>query len=619
MSARTLLPVLLALAVADNALSAATKQPNVLWLTCEDMSCNLGCYGDPDAVTPHLDALAKQGVRYTHAFTVAGVCAPSRSCLITGLYPTTLGSHYMRCQARLPAEVRCFSEHLRKAGYYCTNNAKQDYNFRTPPGSWDESSNKAHFCHRKPGQPFFAVFNNLVTHESQNRAPKARYQKLTARLTAKERHDPAKIAIPPYHPDTPETRGDWAQHMDLVTVMDRWIGDHLAALEKAGVADDTVVFFFSDHGVGLPRGKRWVYDAGMRVPLLIRFGKNVAHLAPAAPGSVSDRLVSFVDFGPSVLGLCGVKVPAVMQGVPFLGKRAGKPREAVYGIRDRMDERNDCTRAVRDARYKYIRNYQAWKPWAQHLEYMELMPMMQAWRRLAAGGKLKGGAALWMRSEKPFEELYDTQADPHELINLAGKPEHEATLARLRKLHLSWQRDTRDLGLMPEAEVWARCRDRTPFALGQDGKAFPREKLLAAAEMLGDKEPLEKLLKLTGDEDSAVRWWGVTGLGVRGGKSPAALAALTKALKDPSAVVRVAAADGLRRLGRHDAALPVLVAALVDENPWVRHEAALGIDEMGTKAAPAREALKRAVVHDDNSYVVRVAKHTLELLRRRDR
>ncbi len=606
MSPRLLATLLILLAASP----APAKPPNVLWLTCEDTSCNLGCYGDRDAVTPHLDALARRSIRYSHAFSVAGVCAPSRSCLITGVYPTSLGSHYMRCQAPLPAAIRCFTHYLRQAGYYCTNNAKQDYNFRTPPGSWDESSNQAHWRKRKPGQPFFAVFNNLVTHESGNRAPRPRFLRMTARLKPNQRHDPAKITIPPFHPDTPETRHDWAQHMDLVTAMDLWVGDHLAELDKAGLADDTIVFFFSDHGVGLPRGKRWLYDTGMRVPLLVHFGKNVAHLAPAKSGSVSDRLVSFVDFGPTVLSLCGVKVPAVMQGVPFLGAAAGKPRDAVFGIRDRMDERNDCTRAVRDARYKYIRNYHPYKPWAQYLDYMEQMPMMSAWRRLAAAGKLTGPAALWMRPTKPFEELYDTRSDPHELVNLAGSAAHQAALARLRQRHLAWHRDTRDLGLMPEALVVERSRGRTRWDLGRDEKSFPQEKLLAAAETLQEKEPLGKLLKLIADPDAAVRWWGATGLSVRGGKSKQATEALRKALKDPTAVVRVAAADGLRRLGRHEEALPVLRAALSDSNPWVRHEAALALDEMGTKATPAKEALEKAR-KDENAYVVRVVEHTL--------
>jgi uncharacterized sulfatase len=598
---------------ANQILLAETKQPNILWLTCEDMSPNLGCYGDKDAITPNLDRFATQGVRYTHAFSVAGVCAPSRSCLITGMYPSTLGSHFMRCQATLPAGVLCYSEHLRKSGYYCTNNVKTDYNFAVPRGAWDENSRKAHWRNRKKGQPFFAIFNNTVTHESQIRTNEAAFKKNTAALTVKERHDPAKIRIPPFHPDTPEVRRDWVRHFDLITAMDRWFGEMLAQLEADRLADDTIVFFYSDHGVGLPRGKRWLYDTGMRVPLLIRFGKNVAHLAPDKPGSVSDRLVSFVDFGPTALSLAGVKPPTTMQGIPFLGAHAGKPREAVHGIRDRMDERNDCTRAVRDTRYKYIRNYHAYKPWAQTLEYMEFMPTMRAWRQLLATEKLTGPAALWMRPTKPFEELYDTQMDPYEIHNLANSPKHQDTLVRLRKLHLAWHRETRDLGLMPEAEVHARAAGRTRYELGQDNKAFPQDRLLAAAEALASKDPVPGCLKNIADGDSAIRWWGATGLGVYGGKSREARAALVKALDDPSAVVRVAAADGLRRLGPFDRVLPTLTLALTDDNPWVRHAAALVIDELGAKAAPARKALEKAT-RDDNQYVVRVVHHTLAVL-----
>ncbi|MFO0842382.1 MAG: sulfatase-like hydrolase/transferase [Gemmataceae bacterium] len=605
MTPRPLLAALALLALADTALSAGAKRPNILWLTCEDMSPNLGCFGDKAAVTPNLDRLAAHGVRYTHAFSVAGVCAPSRSCLITGMYPTTLGSHYMRCEATLPAGVLTFSEHLRHAGYFCTNNVKTDYNFAVPKGTWDQNSRTAHWRNRPKGKPFFAVFNNVVTHESQIRTTEAQFRKNTARLTAEERHDPAKVVVPPFHPDTPEVRRDWARMFDLITAMDRWVGDRLAELEKDGLADDTVVFFYSDHGVGLPRGKRWLYDTGMRVPLVVRFGKNFAHLAPDKPGSTTDRLVSFVDFGPTALSLAGVKLPANMQGVPFFGEHAGKPREAVHGIRDRMDERNDTTRAVRDQRFKYVRNYHAYKPWAQPLEYMEHMPTMKAWRALAAVGKLDGAAALWMRPTKPFEELYDTVEDPHEVCNLADSEKHRATLERLRGLHLAWYRQTRDLGLMPEALVHERSKGRTGFELGRDAKAFPQERLLAAAEAVarGDTAACRKCLS---DRDSAVRWWGATGLGVHGGGDEA----LRKALDDEAPVVRVAAADGLRRRGQDGKVLGVLTKCLKDENPWVRHAAALAIDELGAKAAPARAALA-AATKDANQYVVRVASHTL--------
>lgn len=592
-------------------LTAAEIRPHILWLTCEDMSQSLGCYGDLDAVTPNLDAFAKTAVRYTHAFSIAGVCAPSRSCLITGMYPTTIGSHYMRCKANMPPSITTFTAYLRKAGYYCTNNVKQDYNLATTPKeAWNESSNKAHWRNRGREQPFFAVFNNVVTHESQIRAAEGVYRKNTARLTAAQRHDPNKMHIPPFLPDCPETRRDWARQHDNVTAMDYWFADRLAELEKAGLADDTIVFFYSDHGVGLPRGKRWLYDTGMRIPLMVRFGKNVSHLAPAGPGTVTDRLVSFVDFGPTMLSLVGVEIPQPMQGEPFLGKSATKAREAVYGIRDRMDERNDTTRAVRERRYKYIRNYQWFRPWAQPLAYMDLMPTMQAWRVLQSRGGLTEDAKRWMAPTKPFEELYDTEADPHELRNLVDDPKYTADLERLRKRHIEWYRTTRDLGLMPEAEVEARSAGRTRFELGATAKAFDGEKLRAAAEALARRASLAEMRRLLSDDDAAVRWWGATGIGILGYREGEK--ELRSALRDRSGAVRVAAVSSLSRLGVEGTVEP-LVELLKDANPWVRHAAALALDELGERAKPAKAALESAR-KDTNEYVVRVVEHALASL-----
>jgi uncharacterized sulfatase len=591
----------------------AAKRPNILWITCEDISPNLSCYGDKDAMTPNLDKLAKEGVRYTHAFTVAGVCAPSRSCLISGLYPSSLGSHFMRCQTKLPAAVQCFTTHLREVGYYCSNNAKQDYNFVAPASAWDESSRKAHWRNRPRGKPFFSVFNLLVTHESQIRVSDAAFRKQTARLTAKERHDPARITVPPWHPDTPVVRRDWARYHDLITAMDRQVGDLLEQLAADGLAGETIVFFFSDHGVGLPRGKRWLYDSGLRVPFLARFPAAYQHLAPGKPGSATSQLVSFVDFGPTMLSLAGVRPPAIMQGVAFLGPHKGKPRAAVFGIRDRMDERTDLSRAVRDARYKFVRNYRPDLPHAQPIEYMELMPTMREWRRLSAAGKLKNGAALFMRPTKPFEELYDTQVDPHELNNLASSAGHRAVLGRMRKLHEQWMKETGDLGLLPEAEMHVRARGRAPHALTRDEKAYPQGRILEAAVAMHQPRPLPKLLEHLADGDSAVRYWAATGLGVRGAESRLAEVALRKALADASPVVRVAAARALARLGRPAAALPVLTAALKHDNEWVRHAAVEALDEMGAKARPALAALK-AATKDSNGYVVRVARHAVARL-----
>jgi uncharacterized sulfatase len=280
--------------------AAQSTRPNILWISTEDMSPDSGCYGDPYAITPNVDKLAAQGVRYTNAFATAPVCAPSRSAIITGMYPTTIGSMHMRSKAVPPAGVKAFTEYLRAAGYYCTNNSKTDYNFETPtpPGAagvaafnspppvtlWDETSNTAHWRNRTDkSQPFFAVFNIMVTHESQVRVPDNVYQRNTARLKPEQFHDPAKAVLPPYYPDTPLVRKDWARYYDNITAMDYQVADILKQLEEDGLAENTIVFFWGDHGRGLPRSKRFVYDSGLRVPLIVRWPGQIQNYHPDSP------------------------------------------------------------------------------------------------------------------------------------------------------------------------------------------------------------------------------------------------------------------------------------------------------------------------------------------------
>jgi uncharacterized sulfatase len=589
-------------------------RPNILWITCEDICPNLGCYGDRDAYSPNLDALAKEAVRFTHAFSVAGVCAPSRSCLITGLYPSSLGSHWMRCKANLPAEVKCFTEYLREVGYYCSNNSKEDYNFTTPKSAWDESSRQAHWRKRKPGQPFFSVFNILTTHESQIRAAEAAYQKHMAGLPPEAIHDPAKVAVPPFHPDTPLVRRDWARYHDLISAMDREASALLKQLADDKLADDTIVFFFSDHGVGLPRGKRWLYDTGMHVPLLVRFPAKWQKLAPGKPGTATDRLVSFVDFGPTLLSLAGVKPPEVMQGVAFLGPYAGKERDYVYGIRDRMDERYDFTRAVRDRRYKYLRNYLPHLPWAQPINYMDEMPTTRELRRLSSEGKLQGAAALWMRPTKPPEELYDCEKDPHEIHNLADSDTHREVLERLRDAHTAWVNETRDLGFLTEAEIHARCKALPPFELARKREGYDLRAIRAAADTASQgARARPQLRKLLASSDSGVRYWAVAGLLAAGKEAKPAEEELRQALKDPAPSVRLAAAEALMKLDQHEPALAVLRAGLKDENPWARLEAMLILDRLGEAARPAWDDMK-ACASDKNEYVVRVLEHARQAL-----
>ncbi|MEK7408903.1 MAG: sulfatase-like hydrolase/transferase [Acidobacteriota bacterium] len=594
--------------------AAQPHRPNILWISCEDTSPVLGCYGDRHGITPTLDRLAAQGVRYTNAYTVAGVCAPSRSGIITGMYPTTLGTHHMRCQAKLPPHVRCFPEYLREAGYYCANNVKTDYNFPPPKAAWDESSQKAHWRNRPAGRPFFAVFNFTTTHESQIRATDEQYARITARLRPDERQDPGGLAIPPYHPDTPAVRRDWARFYELVTAMDYQAAGVLSQLEQDGLAEGTIVFYWGDHGVGLPRAKRWLYDSGTRVPLIIRIPEKFRAGNQGKPGSVSDELVSFIDLAPTVLNLAGVKIPAHMQGRAFLGSNPTPPRQYVYGVRDRMDERYDTVRSVRDKRYRYIRNYVSFKPYYQHMNTPEGGPTMRELRRLHALGKLTPAAAQFMADRKPIEELYDLESDPHEVRNLAASAEHREALERLRAAHLKWMLDTRDLGLVPEPEIAEREEKYGSRyeILRQPGaeKLIPR--LRAVVEM-GERGDLPGLLGALKANDAGVRYWAATGLGNLGSGAGTAVEPLRAALKDGSASVRIAAARALRRDGE---ALAVLVREVKSEREWVRLSAAIVLDEMGEQARPARQALEEVLAdtRDQHRYAVRVANHALKRL-----
>ncbi|MFN7928070.1 MAG: sulfatase-like hydrolase/transferase [Blastocatellia bacterium] len=450
-------------------LAAQTTRPNILWISTEDISPDLRCYGDEYAVTPTLDKLASQGVRYTNAFATAPVCAPSRSAIITGMYPTTIGSMHMRSKAVPPAGVKAFTESLRAAGYYCTNNSKTDYNFEAPPAHrppdtvWDESSNTAHWRNRPDkAQPFFAVFNILVTHESQIFVSDEGYQRNIARLKPEQIHDPAKAVLPPYYPDTPVVRKDWARYADNITAMDYIVADYLKQLEADGLADNTIVFFWGDHGRCLPRSKRFVYDSGLRVPLIVRWP---GHLQP---GTTNDDLVCLFDLGPTALSLAGVPIPSNMQAQAILGPQKKAPRQFAFAHRDRMDETPDMIRSVMGKQFHYIKNFHPDRPYFQYLDYLEQIPTMKEMRRLykdhmnalAAdyGKALSPAQLLFLQPQKPPEELYDVKADPHEIHNLASDPNHQTTLKQMRAALEKWQTETKDLGFVPELELRERMR-----------------------------------------------------------------------------------------------------------------------------------------------------------------
>ncbi len=590
---------------------AAAARPNILWVSCEDTGPEIGCYGDPHAITPNIDRLAREGVRYTRAYTVAGVCAPSRSGIITGMYPTTLGSQYMRCRVALPDFVKCFPEYLRNAGYFCANNVKTDYNFDPPKTAWDELSNQAHWRNRPAGKPFFSVFNITTTHESQVRLRGAAYERVIARLKPGERRDPARLALPPYYPDTPVARRDWANYYEVVTAMDYQAGDRLKELEDAGLLEETIVFFWGDHGVGLPRAKRWLYESSTHVPLVVRIPEKFRLSGQGKPGSVDGQLVSFIDLAPTVLNLAGVPIPKHMQGRAFLGPKLDAPREYVYGGRDRMDERYDGVRMVRDRRYRYLRNYQPHKPYAQHTAYMEQGFIMRELRRLKKEGDLPAGAGLYMAGVKPVEELYDVEKDPHELDNLATSPAHQAVLKRLRAAHERWALETRDVGLIPEPELVEREKQfGTRYAmLRQPGSEVYVRRLRALVDAVNRGTNRELIERSLADPDPAFRYWAVLGL-TQSEESTRAAERVRKALEDPAPVVRIAAAAHLD----DEKALSVLIRELASDNEFARLHAAIALDELGEKARPARAALQAVLSIKDSGYVARVAEHALAQL-----
>jgi uncharacterized sulfatase len=591
----------------------AAERPNILWLSAEDINAHFGCYGDPHAITPHLDQLAREGVRYTNAFTAAGVCAPCRSTIITGMYQTTIGTMHMRSSAVMPDSIKAFPVYLRKSGYYCTNNSKKDYQFREGKDTWDTSSGKAHWENRKNSeQPFFSVFNFTGCHES-GIAGDSKYKSVTKDLSPGERQNAQDFTnLPPYYPDTPVVREDWKRNYELITAMDTWVGDHITRLKEAGLYEDTIIVYWSDHGVGLPRAKRWLYDSGTKIPLIVRIPEKWRVDGQGKPGSVDDQLISSLDFGNTTLNLAGLPAPTVTQGRAFLGKNLTPPRDYIYGARDRMDERYDIIRSVRDKRYRYIRNYEPLKPYFQYMNTPEKGATMRELRRVAKEGKMPPAMQIFMAERKPVEEFYDLQNDPHEVNNLANDPAHLEKLEDFRKVHRRWIKETRDLGLIPEPEIELREKAAgSRFGILADTSDITLPERLGKMASLASegKQALPELLVGLSDRDAAVRYWAATGIGNIGepAKAEATQAILENLKSETSTVVRIAASRALLRMKSDEQkALDELAKSLESPEEWSRLHAAIALDEADEQARPALPALQKALKNQPNKYIIRV-------------
>lgn len=591
--------------------ASASGLPNILWLTSEDHGPEMGCYGDKLARTPNVDALAAKGMLFKKAWSTAPVCAPARTAIISGLYPSSSGGLHMRSMVSLPAEIKLYPQFLREAGYYCTNNSKTDYNVRAPAQLWHASSGQATWKNRAAGQPFFAIFNSTKSHESQIRTRP--HQQITR---------PEDVRIPAYHPDTPEVREDWAQYYDKVSEADAAAGRHLADLTAAGLEEDTIVFYYGDHGSGMPRSKRWPCNSGLHVPMVVYFPPKWQHLAPKEyrAGAQSDRMVSFVDLAPTLLSIAGIKPPEWMQGYAFAGPFQADPQPFLHGERGRMDERMDLVRSTTDGRYVYLRNFFPHVSQAQRVTYQFQTPATRVWHQLFSEGRTNDAQSIFWRVPKAPEELYDLETDPDEVKNLANSPAHQDVLEKLRAAQQEHLARVRDVCFLPEIELHARSAGATPYELARDSGKYPFERILAAARQASGLDPAATPALAThlADSDSAVRYWAALGLSMRGAEAVRQTApALEKALADDSPAVRIVAAQALATHGGSatlDPALDTLGTLCAPEKNGVlvSMAALVAIEALGEKAAslhPAIAAMAPSGPSPDgryNSYVPRL-------------
>ena len=567
---------------------ASLNQPNILWLVAEDANVKwFGCYGSAQATTPNIDRLASEGFRYVNAFATAPVCAASRSSWITGLYSLSTGTYQMRSRYDIPHDqIHYYPDQLRKAGYFCSNHTKTDYNIGGRPDTdcWDTSEEYG-WQRRQPGQPFYCVINFMESHESR-----------AFGSVEHTRHDPAKVVLEKYHPDLPAIRKNYALYEDAVENADKRVGLALAALKQAGLADDTIVIFCTDHGGVMPRSKHYTYESGLHSPLIIRIPEKYQNLWPAGkPGMAVDRLVSFVDMPKTWLSLAQAGIPEIMQGKIFLGPQAEPEPKFSFSYRGRMDERYDETRVVRDKRFIYIKNYMPYVKWGQHHAYLWHMAAMQAWEDYFKAGKTDDLTGLFFKTKPWVEELYDCATDSDCVTNLSTRPDYQPVLKRMRKALLDWQLQIHDSGLLPENELTRRAaaHQTTIYQLIRNPKLYNLSAYLAAADVALAKSR-SNLGTLTGyltDADSGIRYWGASGLVMADQLDSAAVKSLKDCLRDESRDVRVMAAWALIKSGDIKDGQACLIQLLQQESD-VTLKVLNVIDWMGVDTAPYLPAIK---------------------------
>ncbi len=554
MSIKSLIPPLLScvFSLSLTGLTGAQDRPNIVWIVSEDNSMHyLRHFFPGGAETPAIEALAAQGLTFDHAFSNAPVCSVARTTLITGCYGPRIGTQYHRrnAEAKLPEDLRMFPAYLRAAGYHTTNNSKKDYNAIEGDGVWDESSAKATWRDRKdPAQPFFHFASHNESHESSLHFNEASHQ------SYQPQHDPQSITLAPYHPDTPLLRHTHARYLDRMKVIDGIVADTVKKLEEDGLLESTFIFYFGDHGGVLPRGKGYLYNNGLHVPLVVRVPEKFRHLTDGFPlGGRVPGFVSFIDFGPTVLNLAGLPPADDVDGRAFLGAGVSldevNARDEAYGYADRMDEKFDFVRCLRKGKYHYLRCFQPWLPDGLQNNYRYLSLAFQEWRALSAQGKLEGPPRAFFEP-RAVEMLFDCEADPHNIRNLARDPAHESALHELRRQLGSHLRILPDLSFYPESHL-VRSALPDASAFGQEHQGEIQTLVdIADTALMPFEEAKPRLEVLLDSSNPWQRYWAVMACAAFGEQAASLTAQAEPLLKDEEPAVRLRAVEFLGAIGK---------------------------------------------------------------------
>tara|TARA_R110000751_G_scaffold117001_1_gene217108 strand:- start:34032 stop:35903 length:1872 start_codon:yes stop_codon:yes gene_type:complete len=548
---RVIISLLILFGTFDLQANFQQDKPNILWVSCEDITTMLGCYGDVNASTPNLDKFAKKSILFSNAFSTAPVCSPARSSIITGYYATTIGTQHLRSEVDIPNVIKPFPKYLREIGYYAVNNYKEDYNF-TEDELWSDSSKNAHWKNREKDQPFFSVFNLGITHQSGIFGNDSIYNgRIDKYLGDIEKIDPETLVLPSYYPDSPVIRKLWARYYTNVAIMDYQFGQILKELKGDGLEDNTIVIFFSDHGTGMPRSKRALYDSGLKIPMLVHIPQKLAVKFNRSPGTIDDQMVSFIDFAPTMLEIAGIDKPETWPGHAFISNKEVAKTPYVFATSDRVDEGYEMTRSIRTKEYRYVRNFFPFSPLLQPNFYTDQSAIMVELEKFRnSPGLTQEQLTLFAKNRMP-EELYDVQKDPDETYNLAYDPTFQKTIKIMRGRLKDEMMKSFDTGLMPEPEMIRLSANSTPYAIAHDPSVLPIERILETCDwMLESKIDDGLILKGLQDPNGFVRYWTLITIQAKGGTNPVIILEMENMLYDTFPTVQIEAAKSLIQVGK---------------------------------------------------------------------